>query len=93
RDTAVRRDCCLGPVQAVPFNMIMIGVFSFTVGSSVRVWFCKRPITIKVWQRDVNWFAKVYKFLPIAAAGVAALAISFISIFVVSASSSYRAGF
>jgi hypothetical protein len=63
--------------------MVMIGVFSFTVGSRVRGWFCKRPITIKVWQRDVNWFAKVYKFLPIAAAGMAALAISFISILVV----------
>ncbi len=71
------------PLFLVPFNVVMIGVFSFTVGARVRSWFCKRPVTIKVWQRDVIWYAKVYQYLPIAAAGVVALATSFLLTFVV----------
>lgn len=71
------------PLFLLPFNLIMIGMFSFTVVAPVRRWFRKRPVTIKVWQRDVIWFAKVYSSLPVVAAGVTALAISFVSIFVV----------
>ncbi len=71
------------PLFLIPFNIVMIGVFSFTVGSRVRGWFCKRPVTIRIRQRDVIWHVKVYKFLPIGAAGIAALATSFVSVFVV----------
>lgn len=71
------------PLFLIPFNMIMIGIFSYTVGARVRGWFSKRPVTIRVWQRDVIWFAKVYNFLPIVSAGVTALATSFILIFIV----------
>jgi hypothetical protein len=71
------------PLFLVPFNVVMVGMFSYTLGAPIRGWLGLAPLAVAVRQRDAIWSVKVYGFLPISAAGVAALAVSFVSVFVV----------
>ena len=67
----------------LPFNLVMVGVFCYTLGARIGRSLRLSPIAVAVRRRDTTWFFKVYDVLPITAAGVTALAVSFVSIFVV----------
>ena len=71
------------PLFLLPFNLVMVGMFSLTLGAKLRRRFRRPPVAIKIRQHDLMWSARVYQVIPMFAAGGTALGVSFISIFVV----------
>jgi hypothetical protein len=73
----------VSPPLALTMINVLLFVLAYPAGSGMFGWLCRRPIEIKVWRRDVVWFAEVYDLQPIEAGALAALVLSWILGFVV----------